>query len=113
MKIAILGTGAIGSAFAFQLSKAGHEVTAIARGEREKQLRAERAIVLVNGERAPIEVAAQLDTTKPYDLVLVTVLAPQVSAVLPVLKESAAKKVMFMFNTFEPLDPLRDAVGAH
>ncbi len=113
MKIAILGTGAIGSAFAFQLSKAGHDVTAIARGEREKQLRADRAIVTVTGERAAVEVAGQLDVSKPYDLVLVTVLAPQVGAVLPALKESSAKKVMFMFNTFDSLEPLRDAVGAH
>lgn len=81
MKIAILGTGAIGSAFAYQLSKAGHDVTAIARGAREQQLRADRAIVLVTGERTPVEVVGQLDPTKPYDLVLVTVLAPQVGAV--------------------------------
>ncbi|WP_437518150.1 ketopantoate reductase family protein [Sorangium sp. So ce1099] len=41
-----------------------------------------------------------------------TVLAPQVESVLPTLRQSAAKHIMFMFNTFEPLDPLRDAVGA-
>jgi 2-dehydropantoate 2-reductase len=42
----------------------------------------------------------------------VTVLATQVDAVLPALTASAAKTVMFMFNTFDPLDRLRDAVGA-
>ena len=45
-------------------------------------------------------------------LVLVSMLASPVDAVLPALAGSAAKKVMFMFNTFESLDRLRDAVGA-
>ncbi|MCY1008568.1 hypothetical protein OV079_24005 [Nannocystis pusilla] len=34
MKIAILGRGGIGSTFAFQLARAGHDVTVIARGAR-------------------------------------------------------------------------------
>ena len=52
-----------------------------------------------------------LDERIPYDLVIVTVLAHQVDAVLPSLQRSAAKSVQFMFNTFDP-DRLRDAVGA-
>ncbi|WP_437589895.1 ketopantoate reductase family protein [Sorangium sp. So ce1000] len=111
MKIAIVGAGRIGSAFAFQLARAGHEVTLIARGERLEQLRRDEAIVSAAGERAAVRVSAALDTTAAWDLVLVTVLAHQVDAVLPALAESAAKSVMFMFNTFEPLGRLRDAVG--
>ncbi len=112
MEIAILGTGAIGSSFAYQLARAGHAVTVIARGARLEQLQRDGAIVLVSGERAAVQVSAALDASTPYDLVLVTVLAPQVESVLPALRASAAATVMFMFNTFEPLDPLRDAVGA-
>lgn len=112
MNIAILGTGAIGSTFAYRLSKAGHAVTAIARGQREEQLRRDQAIVLVSGERASVEVAGELEVARAFDLVLCTVLAPQVSAVLPALRASAAKQIMFMFNTFESLEPLREAVGA-
>lgn len=111
MQIAILGTGAIGSTFAYQLAKAGHDVTVIARGARLAQLRYDNAIVLTSGERAPVRVEAALDTAQAYDLVLVSVLATQVDALLPALQQSAAKTVMFMFNTFEPLDRLRDAVG--
>lgn len=111
MRIAIVGPGAIGSTFAFQLARAGHDVTVVARGARLEQLSAERAIVLVSGERAPVSVAAALDPTVPFDLVLVTVLAPQVDAVLPVLRASAARSVMFMFNTFASIEPLRAAVG--
>jgi len=110
MNIAILGTGAIGSAFAYQLAKAGHSVTTIARGKREQQLRRDNGVVLSTGERATVEVAGELDVSRPYDLVLVTVLAPQVAAVLPALQASAAKQIMFMFNTFESLEPLSAAV---
>ena len=112
MRIAIVGPGAIGSTFAFQLVRAGHDVTVVARGARLEQLSAERAIVHVSGERAPVTVAAALDPTVPFDLVLVTVLAPQVGAVLPVLGTSATRRVMFMFNTFESIEPLRAAVGS-
>lgn len=112
MKIAVLGAGAIGSTFAYHLARDGHEVTAVARGARLERLQEDRAIVLSDGARAPVAVAGTLDPTVPYDLVLVTVLAPQVESVLPALRQSAAKHIMFMFNTFEPLDRLRDAVGA-
>lgn len=110
-RIAIVGAGAIGSAFAFQLAKGGHAVTVVARGLRLKQLERDDAVVLVTGERAAVEVRGALDPAVPFDLVLVTVLAPQVDAVLPALGASAATTIMFMFNTFEPLDRLRDAVG--
>ncbi len=111
MQVAVVGLGGIGSTFAFQLSKAGHQVTAIARGRRLEQLQADGAIVTTDGQRAPVEVAATLDSTTPWDLVLVTVLASQVAVLLPALAASRAKKVMFMFNTFEPLEPLRETVG--
>lgn len=68
--------------------------------------------MLATGEQAAVTVVAELDPAIAFDLVLVTVLAPQVAAVLPALKRSSARKVMFMFNTFEAIDPLRDAVGA-
>ncbi len=112
MNLAIVGPGAIGSTFAFHLARAGHTVTVVARGARLATLQRDGAVVRGDGERAPVAVAAALDTSIAYDLVLVTVLATQVGAVLPALRESAARRVMFMFNTFEPLDPLVDAVGA-
>jgi 2-dehydropantoate 2-reductase len=111
MQIAIIGPGGIGSTFAFQLSEAGHDVTVVARGTRLEQLRAAGAIVTVEGERAAVHVSGELDTTTEWDLVLVTVLVSQVDVLLPALSASAAKSVMFMFNTFRSLDRLRDAVG--
>lgn len=111
MRIAVYGPGAIGSTFAWHLARAGHDVTVVARGTRLAWLEREGAIVRGDGVRAEVNVAATLDETVRWDLVLVTVLATQVGAILPALRASAAKQVMFMFNTFESLAPLRDAVG--
>lgn len=110
MEIAIVGAGRIGSTFAFQLARAGHHVTLIARGARLNALRSDPAIELVSGERVEVEVADAIDLARPWDLLLVTVLAHQADELLPSLHLSAAKKVMFMFNTVESLARLRDAV---
>jgi 2-dehydropantoate 2-reductase len=83
----------------------------VARGKRLDQLRRDGAIITTAGERAPLHVSAALDPTIDFDLVLVTVLAAQVDALLPALSASAAKTVMFMFNYFAPLSRLRGAVG--
>ncbi len=80
------------------LSRAGHEVCVVARGARLEALRREGAL-------------AALPEAVPFDLVLVTVLATQVAPLLPSLRASAARSVMFMFNTFGGLDVLREAVG--
>ncbi len=112
LQIAVVGVGSIGSTFAFQLARSGHEVTAVARpgSLRLQQLERDNGIVNVQGERAAVRVAKELDAQTPYDLVIVTLLDHQVGAVLPALSRSAAKCIQFMFNTFEP-ERLRDAVG--
>ena len=67
MKIAIVGTGGIGSTFALHLSRAGYDVTVIARGKRLEQLQRDQAIVCVGG----VSVSGALDQTTPWNLVLV------------------------------------------
>lgn len=114
LRIAVLGAGSIGSAFAFQLARrGGHDVTVIARpgSARLAQLRRDNGIVDVKGERADLHVAEALDEQVAYDLVIVTLLAHQAGAVLPALQRSAARWIQFMFNDFEP-ERSRDAVGA-
>ena len=114
LRIAVLGVGRIGSAFAFQLARAGrHDVTVIARpgSPRLRQLQRDDGIVDVKGERAGVRIEDALDEQTPYDLIIVTLLGFQVDAVLPALRRSAAKCIQFMFVTFEP-ERLRDAVGA-
>ena len=72
--MAVVGTGRIGSTFAFHLARAGHDVTVVVRvgSPRLDQLRRNRAIVLDTGESAPVAVADRLDEAVAYDLVLVT-----------------------------------------
>ena len=114
LRIAVLGVGKIGSTFAFQLARTGrHDVTVVARpgSARLQQLQRDDGIVNVQGERASVRVTDTLDERTPYDLVIVTLLAHHVGAVLPALRRSAAECIQFMFVTFEP-ERLREAVGA-
>ena len=114
LRIAVVGAGQIGSTFAFQLArKGGCEVTVVARpgSPRLAQLQRDGAVVDVKGERAPVRILDALDEETPYDLVIVTLMAFQLEAVLPGLRRSAAGAIQFMFNMFEP-ERLRDVVGA-
>ncbi len=114
LRIAIVGMGGIGSTFAFQLARIGHHnVTAIARpgSPRLQQLKRDGGVVNVKGERAKLQVDDHLDENVAYDLVLVTLPAHQVEAVLRALERSAATWIQFMFNTFDP-ERLQAAVGA-
>jgi 2-dehydropantoate 2-reductase len=113
LKIAVIGVGGIGSTFAFQLARAGHDVTAIARpgSVRLQQLQRDGGIVNVKKERAGTRVIDSVDEQMSYDLVIVTLLAHQVDAVVPALRLSVAQRIQFMFNTFDP-ERLQNAVGA-
>ena len=114
LKIAVLGTGKIGSIFAFQLARTGHhDVTVIARpgSARLGQLQRDGGVIDVDGGRAEVRVLDGLDEATPYDLLIVTLLDHQVDAVLPSLQRSAARCVQFMFNTFRP-ERLAEAIGA-
>lgn len=112
MKVAIIGAGGIGSTFAVQLARAEHEVYVVARGKRFLQLQEHGGVRTAAGEVVRVAVSDALDEAAPWDLVLVSVLAHQVAPLMAALEKSAAKRIMFMFNTFEPLAPLRAAVGA-
>jgi 2-dehydropantoate 2-reductase len=113
LSVAVIGAGRIGTAFAYQLRRAGHDVTVVARpgSRRLAQLQRDRGIVLTAGERASVTVADHLDEQEPFDLVIVTTLAHQVDALLPALQRSQARCVHFMFVTPEA-ERLRSAVGA-
>ena len=114
LRIAVVGLGGIGSAFAFQLARVGlHEVTAVARpnSSRLEQLQRDNGVVDSDGRHAAVHPAARLAEDVAYDLVIVTMPAHRVDAILPGLKRSLARHILFMFNDFEP-ERLRDAVGA-
>ncbi len=104
LSIAVIGVGGIGSTFAYHLARAGHAVTVVARprSARLAQLQRDGGIVLTSGERQSTSVADALEPGVAYDLVLVTLLAQQVDAVLPELQASAAKAVHLMMNQYAP-----------
>jgi 2-dehydropantoate 2-reductase len=113
LRIAVIGVGGIGSTFAFHLAQTGgHEVTVLARpgSLRLELLVADNGIISVTGEHAAVSVTDALDEDLPYDLIVVTLLAHQVDAVLPALKRSAARNILFLFNNFDP-EQLREAIG--
>ena len=114
LRVAVLGVGKIGSAFAFQLARVGgHAVTVVARpgSARLARLQHDQAIINVKGERAEVRVVESLDEETPYDLVIVTLLAHQIEPLLPTLQHSAAGSIQFMVNTFEP-EQLQAAIGS-
>ena len=114
LQIAVVGLGGIGSAFAFQLAREGrHDVTAVARpgSLRLETLQCDNGVVDKAGRHASLRPAAQLAEEVPYDLVIVAMPVHRVDAILPDLKQSQARHILFMFNNFEP-ERLRDAVGA-
>ncbi len=111
MNIAIVGGRSYWQRFCFSFGARGARRHASGTRRRLEALRREGAIVSVSGERAQVTVAEALDAAIPYDLVLVTVLAHQVDGLLDVLRASAGKTVMLMFNTFDSLERWRDAIG--
>ncbi|MFT8417510.1 MAG: 2-dehydropantoate 2-reductase N-terminal domain-containing protein [Acetobacter sp.] len=113
LRIAVLGVGRIGTAFAFYLARnGGHEVTVIARpgSTRLAQVQRTGGVVTHNLGCQPVLITDQLDESISYDLVLVTVKDFQVQVLLPLLKRSAAKTIHFMFMTFNP-EYLQQAIG--
>ncbi|WP_180970590.1 ketopantoate reductase family protein [Burkholderia sp. WAC0059] len=112
MKIILIGAGRIGSAVAFCLANAGHDLTVVARGARFDALSRDGAIVTVDGQRMPVKVESALDPATPYDLAIVTVPEHLVAPLLPVLSVSCARTILLMFNTFQGTEPYRSVVGA-
>jgi 2-dehydropantoate 2-reductase len=112
MNILLIGPGRIGSTFGFYLARAGHAVDVLARSHRLAELRTDPAIVSVDGRSAPVTVVEALDATVPYDLILATILAHHVDALIPALAASSARAILFMFNRFDRTDKWRDALGA-
>jgi 2-dehydropantoate 2-reductase len=114
MKIAVVGVGGIGSTFAFNLVQIGkHEVTVVARAgsKRMAQLQRDQGILNQHGEIARVKITDALDVSIAYDIVLVTLKAYQIESLIDTLKSSAAKKIQFMGNNFEP-ERLLEFIGA-
>jgi 2-dehydropantoate 2-reductase len=83
MKIAVVGLGAVGGLIAARLARAGHEVSALARGETLARVRADG--LRVEGARGSFSVALKTSddaaTLGTQELVVIAVKAPALPAV--------------------------------
>jgi len=102
MRIAILGTGAIGGHMAVRLAEAGNDVSAVARGETLAAIRAAGLRLEVDGtiHGATIRVSQSATELGPQDVVFVTVkataLASSVDALRPMVGPTT--RVVFAQN---------------
>jgi len=116
MNILVYGAGVVGSQYAARLRQAGHMVTLLARAERATQVR-EYGIVLeaVNTGRVEtvyVTVTESLAEDDHFDLVLVSVRANQIAAVLPVLAANhQTPNVLFIGNNPAGAEALVRALG--
>jgi len=88
MKIAVLGSGAVGGYYGARLSRAGHEVTFVARGAHLAAIRTRGLQIKSPLGDFVAKGAAEEDTTRigPVDAVLVAVKAYDNATALPMLK---------------------------
>lgn len=94
MKVGIVGLGAIGGYIAARLAEAGHEVSALARGETLARVRARGLILQEDGATTTVQIAVSDDATSlgEQELVIIAVKAMGLSDVarrmLPLLGET-------------------------
>jgi 2-dehydropantoate 2-reductase len=87
MKICVFGAGAVGAVVAAGLSRAGHDVSVVARGSHLTAIRAHGLRILSGGSESTVRVAAESDPARlgPQDYVIVAVKGqslPEVAAAI-------------------------------
>jgi ketopantoate reductase len=116
MRILVYGMGPLGSVFAARLAEAGHEVVALARGDRLDDLR-EYGIVLedaITAERETwhVETIDKLEKDDSYDLILVVMRKNQAIEILPTLAANhSSPTVLFMMSNISGFAELTEALG--
>ena len=85
MRVAVVGLGAVGGLIAARLAGAGHEVSALARGETLARVGERGLIVDSAGKRSVARIAVAADAAElgPQELVVVALKAPALSALAP------------------------------
>lgn len=114
MKILIYGAGVIGSIFAVKLSLSGQDVTVLARGKRQEEIK-DNGIVLSSPktgkkESARISVISSLSPEERYDYILVAMQRTQVDSVLESLARNCTENIVFVVNTAAGYEQWKHAV---
>ncbi|WP_022899694.1 ketopantoate reductase family protein [Humibacter albus] len=114
MRVVVVGGGVIGSIYAAQLAAAGEDVGVLARGRRLTEL-ASNGLRVRSGERV---LMPRVDLLPPSaalpetDLVIVTVRAGQLRAVLELLEAAPDATVLFLQHLGGEASEVVDRVGA-
>ena len=116
MRIAILGSGAVGGYFGAKLAKAGQDVTFIARGAHLDAIR-QKGLEVKSAKLGDfiVRAAAESDTAKigPVDLAIVSVKAYDNPTALPILKPliNPETVVLTLQNGVDSTDEVAAVVG--
>lgn len=118
MRIAVLGSGAVGGYYGAKLARAGHDVTLVARGRHLQAIR-ERGLEIKSPMLGDFTVRANAeeDTAKagPVDLVLVAVKAYDNPTALPMLRPlvGPGTTVLTLQNGVDSAGEVAAVIGEH
>ncbi|NKZ10844.1 ketopantoate reductase family protein [Mycolicibacterium septicum DSM 44393] len=115
-RVAVVGAGSIGSAFAFHLARAGHDVTLVARNPLRRSYVQQHGLVARSRlglwrRKSSIPVRVEGALSGQFDLVIVAVQRPQIESLIPVLADNPSRQIMFMFNCASGADRWADKIG--
>lgn len=113
MRILIYGTGVIGSLYAVLMTKAGFDVTVLARGKRLDNLRDNGLQYNSKGkiEKVDTSIIDKLENTDRYDFIFLPVRSEQLKQALHDLKDNVSPNIVTMTNTLEKYDDLEKLCG--
>jgi 2-dehydropantoate 2-reductase len=95
VKISVVGAGAVGGLIGARLALAGHETSAVARGQTLTALTT-HGWRLASGERAPTRATDRPVELGPQDLVVLAVKAPALAAVAPLVTPLLGKETVVL-----------------
>ena len=102
MKILVFGAGVLGSYLAHALIRGGNDVTILARGKREAELRQDGLVIRHYFQRKTtvdeVKVIASLQPGDVYDLIFVVMKYNDFPAVLPILAENRSSHIVLVGN---------------
>lgn len=114
-RILVVGAGATGGALGARLAEAGRDVTFLVRERRAAQLAADglRHRTPDGESTRQVRALTTLDGEDPFDLVVVTVKAPGIPAVLETIRPAVGPRtrIVPLLNGMAHLDPLEEAFG--
>jgi 2-dehydropantoate 2-reductase len=116
MRIAVLGSGAVGGYYGARLAEAGHDVTFLARGAHLAAIRERGLTIQSSNGDAVVRARAEQDPARigPVDLVLVTVKTYDNETALPLLAPMLGDStaVLSLQNGVDSIDEVAAVVGA-